>query len=431
MSYPEMNSKGPNDQKTLNEELLEGLVEVAQRNPQHAVELFGISLGVAIRLAAMPDAQLDDLATTPVALWRPALTERLIRLLPERQPMPSPAHEVYRSVVERINRLVLATFVRYADDPISAALVCDVADPDAIRALRELPAFAFLEWGGNAGTPLIVPCLTDALLDRLLRTEEDAVEPHLRGLLALSHACEQEFAHLCDALQHEARAWRTASRAEVVRRSGRPPATFLMPGTSSLILTMLRHQMRPSEVEERLMKASVRATQLRGIAEALNPKAKREKGAPRDRSRDHRDLWGSAQRRLTATGIFRLQRRLVASGVEAFEAMVRAYDYYATTYDPDCGVSLSRLLKDVFNPLREGSETHLSHCAKCGVIHLAHEEKSGIIECPVCVLSRAGKYGQRRPRPDRLDPVPFRPYGGWGGSGGAWHTTVPAGQSRA
>jgi hypothetical protein len=431
MSYPEMNSKGLNDQKTLNEELLEGLVEVAQRNPQHAVELFGVSLGVAIRLAAMPDAQLDDLATTPVALWRPALTERLIRLLPERQPMLSRAHEVYRPVVERINRLVLATFVRYADDPISAALVCDVADPAAIRALRELPAFAFLEWGGNAGTPLIVPCLSDALLDRLLRAEEDAVDPNLRGLLALAQACEQEFAHLCAALQHETRAWRAASRAEIVRRSGRPPASFLMPGTSSLILTMLRHQMRPSEIEERLMKASVRATQLRGIAETLNPKAKREKGAPRDRSRDHRDLWGSAQRRLTATGIFRLQRRLVASGLDAFEAMVRAYDYYVSTYDPDCGVSLSRLLKDVFTPLREGRETHLSHCAKCGVIHLAHEEKTGIIECPVCVLSRAGRFGQRRPRTDKLDPVPFRPYGGWGGGGGVWHATVPAGQTRA
>src|SRR3954469_6810327 len=130
----ELNSKGPNDQKTLNEELIEGLVEVAQRNPQHAVELFGVSLGVAIRLAAMPDAQLDDLATTPVALWRPALTERLIRRLPERQAMPTPAHEVYRPVVERINRLVLATFVRYADDPVSAALVCDVADAGAVRA---------------------------------------------------------------------------------------------------------------------------------------------------------------------------------------------------------------------------------------------------------------------------------------------------------
>ena len=74
--------------------------------------------------------------------------------------------------------------------------------------------------------------------------------------------------------------------------------------------------------------------------------------------------------------------------VEAFEAMVRAYDYYALTYDADSGVSLSRMLKDVFSPMREGNDTHLSHCAKCGVVHLSHEEKSGIIECPVCVLSR-------------------------------------------
>src|ERR1700712_2037487 len=138
-------AKGPSDQKTLNEELIEGLVEVARRNPQHAVELFGVSLGVATRLAAMPDAQLDDLATTPVALWRPALTERLVRRLPERQAMLTPAHEVYRSLVERINRLALATFVRYADDPSLAALVCGISDLQAIAALQELPAFAFLE----------------------------------------------------------------------------------------------------------------------------------------------------------------------------------------------------------------------------------------------------------------------------------------------
>src|ERR1700712_2353835 len=102
MSYT---GKGPSDQKTLNEELIDGLVEVAQRNPQHAVEIFGVSLGVAIRLAALSGAQLDDLSTTPVALWRPALTERLVRRLPERRPMLTPDHEVYRPLVQRINRL--------------------------------------------------------------------------------------------------------------------------------------------------------------------------------------------------------------------------------------------------------------------------------------------------------------------------------------
>src|ERR1700710_1045682 len=129
-------AKGPSDQKTLNEELIEGLVEVAQRNPQHAVELFGVSLGVAMRLAAMPDAQLDDLATTPVALWRPALTERTVRRLPEHRAMLTPDHEVYRPLVKRINRLALATFVRYADDPPNAALVCDLVDADVVRALQ-------------------------------------------------------------------------------------------------------------------------------------------------------------------------------------------------------------------------------------------------------------------------------------------------------
>ncbi len=420
MSNPGINIKGPSDQKTLNEELIEGLVEVARRNPQHAVELFGVSLGVALRLAALSDAQLDDLATTPVALWRPALTERLVRRLPERRPMPTPAHEIYRPLIERINRLALATFVRYADDPASAALVCDISDPHVIKALQDQPAFAFLEWGGNPGTPLVLPRLTDALIDRLLRSDDDSVEPGLRGLLALTQSCEQEYARIRNAVQDEARTHGAAVQADVSKRSGRPPSNFLMPSTSALILMMLRHQMRPTEVEDRMLAISdVRAAQLRGIAEAMNPKPKRDKGAPRDRSRDHRDLWGSAHRRLTATAVFRLQRRLVDAGVQAFEAMVRAYDYYASTYDPDCGVSLSRMLKDVFSPMREGTETHLSHCGKCGIVHLSHEEKTGIIECPVCVLSRAGKFGQRRSRVEKAEPPGFRGYGAWHG-GGVW-----------
>jgi len=414
-------AKGPSDQKTLNEELIEGLVEVARRNPQHAVELFGVPLGVAMRLAAMPDAQLDDLATTPVALWRPALTERLVRRLSERRPMLTPDHEVYRPLVKRINRLALATFVRYADDPASAALVCDITDREVIGALQELPAFAFLEWGGNPGALLAVPRLSDALIDRLLRADDGGVDSSLRGLLALTQCCEQEFALVRHAVQQESAAYREAAgRGAVNKRSGRPPSNFLMPGTSSLILAMLRHQMRPTEVEDRMLATSdVRAVQLRGIAQALNPKPKRDKGAPRDRTRDHRDLWGSAHRRLSATAIFCLQRRLVDAGVEAFEAMVWAYDYYACTYDPDCGVSLSRMLKDVFTPMREGVDTHLGHCAKCGVVHLAHEEKTGIIECPVCVLARAGKFGQRRARIDKTETPPaLRDYRGWPGSAG-------------
>ena len=415
-------AKGPSDQKTLNEELIEGLVDVARRNPQHAVELFGVPLGVAMRLAAMADAQLDDLATTPVALWRPALTERLVRRLPEHRPMLTPDHEVYRPLVKRINRLALATFVRYADDPASAALVCDITDRGVIAALQELPAFAFLEWGGNPGTLLAVPRLSDALIDRLLRPDDDGVEPGLRGLLALTQCCEQEFALIRHGVDAEGAAWRAAERGAVSKRSGRPPSSFLMPGTSSLILAMLRHQMRPTEVEDRLLATSdVRAAQLRGIAEALNPKPKRDKGAPRDRTRDHRDLWGSAQRRLSATAIFCLQRRLVDAGIDAFEAMVWAYDYYACTYDPDCGVSLSRMLRDVFTPMREGTDTLLGHCAKCGVVHLAHEEKIGIIECPVCVLARAGKFGQRRARADKSETPALRDFRGWPQAAG-WPT---------
>jgi len=425
-------AKGPSDQKTLNEEIIEGLVEVARRNPQHAVELFGVPLGVAMRLAAMPDALLDDLATTPVALWRPALTERLVRRLPEHRTMLTPDHEVYRPLVKRINRLALATFVRYADDPASAALVCDITDREVIRALQELPAFAFLEWGGNPGTLLAVPRLSDALIDRLLRPDDEGVEPKLRGLLALTQCCEQEFALIRHAVREESAAYRVAERAAVSKRSGRPPATFLMPRTSSLILAMLRHQMRPTEVEDRMLATSdVRAAQLRGIAETLNPKPRRERGAPRDRTRDHRDLWGSAHRRLSATAIFCLQRRLVDAGVEAFEAMVWAYDYYAGTYDADCGVSLSRMLKDVFTPMREGADTHLGHCGKCGVVHLVHEEKVGIIECPVCVLARSGKFGQRRSRggADRADAPDLRDFRGWPQAAG-WSASSP-GRKRA
>jgi hypothetical protein len=50
------------------------------------------------------------------------------------------------------------------------------------------------------------------------------------------------------------------------------------------------------------------------------------------------------------------------------------------------------------------------------VVHLAHEEKVGIIECPVCVLARSGKFGQRRSRPgiDKPDaPVLRGDYRAW------------------
>jgi hypothetical protein len=422
-------SKSPSDQKTLNEELIEALVEVAQRNPQHAVKLFGVPLGVAMRLAAMPDAHLDDLATTPVALWRPALTERLVRHLPEWRPMPAPDLEVYRPLVKRINRLALATFVRYADDPASAALVCDLSDAGATRALQELPAFAFLEWAGNPGTLLIAPRLSDALIDRLLRPDDDTgVEPHLRGLFALTQCNDQEFAAIRHALHRESLAWRASEQPASLpgKRCGRPPASFLMPDTSSLILTMLRHQMRPAEVEDRLVPTgTVRAAQLRVVAETLCPRPKRGKNTPRDRTRDNRDLWGSAYRRLSATAIFRLQRRLVDAGQPAFEAMVRAYDYYALTYDADCGVSLSRMLKDVFSPMRAGTDTRIAHCTRCGVLHLSHEEKSGIIECPVCVLARAGKFGQRRVRLDRVECAPADEHRVWSG-GAAWEEGLAA-----
>jgi hypothetical protein len=422
------NNKSPSDQKTLNEELIEALVEVARRNPQHAVELFGVPLGVAMRLAAMSDAHLDDLATTPVALWRPALDERLVRRLPEWRPMLTPDHEAYRPLVKRLNRLALATFVRYADDPASAALVCDLSDPGVIRALQELPAFAFLEWAGNPGALLIAPRLSDALIDRLLRPNDGAgVEPRLRGLFALTQCCEQEFAAIREAVQRESLAWRASEPAGAAgKRSGRPPASFLMPDTSSLILTMLRHQMRPAEVEDRLLPSgAVRAAQLRAIAEALCPRPKRDKNMPRDRTRDNRDLWGSAYRRLSATAIFRLQRRLVDAGQPPFEAMVRAYDYYVRTYDADCGVSLSRMLKDVFSSMREGTDTRPSHCARCGILHLSHEEKSGIIECPICVLARAGKFGRRHVRADKLDGSCPPEHRVWHG-GAAWPAGLAA-----
>jgi len=430
MSFPGINARGPNDQKTLNEELLTALVEVAQRNPQHAVEVFGVSLGVAVRLASMSDAQLADVATTPAALWRPALTERVVRALPRRQALPAPAHEAYRPVLDRLNRLALATFARYADDPVAAALVCEIVEPQVIDALQDLPAFAFLEWGPNAGAPLIVPCITDMLLDRLLRAEDDSVDVRLRGLLALVTACEQEFEHLNYTIREESRRHEADTRGPVVKRSGRPPASFLQPRTSSLILTMLRHRLRPSEVEGYLLPSSdVRAAQLRAIAEQLNPRQLREKGAPRDRSRDHRDLWGSAHRRLIATAIVRLQRRLITAGVEPLEAMVLAFDYHERSYEADCGVTLSRMLKDAHEALLVGTETHLSHCAKCSVVYLSHEERTGIIECPVCVLARAGRFGQRRTRGDRIDPIAYRDYGGWPGE--TWNERYAAEPSRA
>ena len=101
MSLAAAQGKCPNDQKILNEELIGGIVEVARRNPQHAADLFGIALGVAVRLAELSDAQIDDLSTTSVALWRARLAPADVRQLAARQPMAAPELEPYRPVVSR------------------------------------------------------------------------------------------------------------------------------------------------------------------------------------------------------------------------------------------------------------------------------------------------------------------------------------------
>lgn len=423
MSLHAVIAKGPNDQKILNEELVNAVVEVARRHPQHAAELFDIPVGVAMRLVTLTEAQLDDLATTPVALWRPRLDADQVRQLCARRPMASVEFEGYRPVIERLNRLALATFVRWADDPAEAALVCDLSEPSTLAALQDLPAFAAIEWGGNPGVPLVTPLFGEAAIDRLLRGEGDAVEPVLRGLVAFTQRSEPEF----EALDAElARQGVVVPAPVVAKRSGRPVSSFLMPATSSLILTMLRHGMRPSEIEEQLLASNdVRAVQLRGIAEAVNPRPRRPKGAPRDRSRDQRDLWGSAQRRLTATAVWLLHRRLLAAGLMPIEAIVRAYDYYASFHDTACGVTLSRMIRDVYQPLRERGDTHLGWCGKCGVVHLAHEEKAGVIECPVCVLARAGRYGTRRVRPARAEHTAPRPSPNAWTSGPLWFSPLP------
>lgn len=430
MSLQTVNGKGPNDQKILNEDLVGAVAEIARRQPQHAADIFGLPLGVAMRLATLGEGQLDDLATTPVALWRPRVDAAGIRALSTRRPMACPEYEAYRPVLERLNRLALATFVRYADDPVEAALVCELSDRDTIAALQELPAFAVMEWGGNPGTPLVTPLFGEPAIDRLLRPEGEAVDPSLRGLLAFAQRSEPEFDQLQRRVQDEAAQAVVACETPATgpKRSGRPPATFLMPDTSALILMMLRHQMRPSEIEEHMLPTNdVRAVQLRGIAEVVNPRPKRPKGAPRDRSRDHRDLWGSAHRRLTATAIWLLHRRLVDAGVEPFEAIIRAYDYYVGTYEPGCGVSLSRMLKDVFGPLRAGSDTRLGHCVKCNAVHVSHDEKAGIIECPVCVLARAGRFGNRRTRPsNRLETPVSRPSPTAWTAGPLWFAPIAA-----
>ena len=430
MSLNAVNGKGPNDQKILNEELIGTLVDIARRQPQHAAELFDVPLGVAMRLVTLTESQLDDLATTPVALWRPRIDAALVHRLSVRRPMSLPEYEGYRPAVERLNRLALATFVRYADDTAEAALVCEMTDRETIAALQELPAFAAMEWGGNPGVPLVTPAFGEPAIDRLLRGEGEAVDPALRGLLAFAQRSEPEFETIDRTLRAEtARTAAAVPAPAVVKRSGRPAASFLMPDTSALILMMLRHQMRPSEVEEHLLATSdVRAVQLRGIAEVVNPRPKRPKGAPRDRSRDHRDLWGSAHRRLTATAIWLLHRRLVTCGVEAFEAMVRAYDYYVGTYEPGCGVALSRMLRDVWEPMRTGADTHLGYCARCGVVHVCHEEKAGIIECPVCVLARSGKFGARRTRSARVEPPVTRGGSSAWTAGPLWFSPLAAGE---
>ena len=171
-------AKGPSDQKTLNEEIIEGLVEVARRNPQHAVELFGVPRW-AWR-CGWPHWPTRSSTTWPPRPWRcgdPRSPSGWCAGCPSDGPCSRPTT---RSIARWSSASTGWRWPRSCATPTtppSAALVCDITDREVIRALQELPAFAFLEWGGNPGTLLAVPRLSDALIDRLLRTEDDGVEP--------------------------------------------------------------------------------------------------------------------------------------------------------------------------------------------------------------------------------------------------------------
>lgn len=388
------------DQKLLNEELISSIAEVASADVQHCADLFEIPLSLAQRIRDMHKGDgasphrdlLLDLATTPAPLWRVSLSlNDLRRLNGQPAPMFSRELEAYRPIVARINRMVVGMLVRYAHDPVQAALVCGVTHPAVLNMVQEAACASLLDCAAHLGRPLLEARITHAMLDRFFITcDGEPADPGLRALVAMTAVCESEFAVLVrdtanDMLRH---ASPYAEEPIKPKRSGKMPSILLKPEDGQLVVKMLSNRVKPIDIERCLPDRGVRTLQIERLQSELFPKTKDV--------RDAQQIWGSATRRLQATSVLLKQNALMALGLEPVHALVEAFDFHARYQSPDAMLSLPRLMKDVFAPLHGQHLTHFRHCGECESVHLSNEDKSGSLDCPQCCLVYRKKLGHKR-----------------------------------
>jgi len=394
------------DQKDLNEAVIGAVAAVARQNIHHCAELFGISVRLAQRFASMAIQSndrtsdidpLEDLATTPTALWRVRMTVDDVDEMQRGRTGPALPHlERYRPIVKALNEQVVLTLLRYATEPRLAALVGGLGSRDVMAAMSSASCSTLVQSAGHLPRPLVALTINETYLDRVFSTLSGLpADAMLRSLIARTLCSWEDFVAISAGLDREL----SEPRRERVTKIGRPTAVFLPPGEARTIRQLIDHGVSTKAILQftRSEVNSAQVRRLRHTADVRRAKDPAGEVGEQDLPRTHDSnaaIWGSAARRLLVTSIFAHQRILVSLGLPPHAALVEAYEFYAIHHrDPSNPVSLSRLISAVFTPLHDGL-VHLGHCSECGTMHLSHDGHHNGIECPVCALAKFNKLGR-------------------------------------
>lgn len=394
------------DQKDLNEAVVNTVAAVARQNIHHCAELFDIPVRLAQRFATMALQSedrhsavdpLEDLATTPTALWRVTMTLDDVAQMQRGPATGHPHLERYRGVVAALNQQVVLMLLRYATQPRLAALVSGLGSQAVMDAMSSASCSTLVQSAGNVSRPLVRLTVNEVYLDRVFSTLSGfPIDSTLRALVARTLCPWEDFVSISDTVDRELAEPRPAR----VTKIGRPTAVFLPPGEADTIRQLIAHGVSTRTILQ-FTRSEVNCAQVRRLRRAADEA--REDTPPMalapevDLPRTHDSnaaVWGSAVRRLLVTSIFAHQRVLVSLGLPPHAAFVEAYEFYALHHkDPSNPLSLTRLISAVFSPMRDGL-VHLGHCSECGTMHLSHDGHHNGIECPVCALAKFNKLGR-------------------------------------
>jgi hypothetical protein len=385
------------DQKDLNEAAITAIAEVAQRNPHHCAELFGIPLKIAERFVRMAkqasrskDGQLDnllDLATTPAPLWRLNMSVHdMAQMQQHTIPMVQFYLEPYRSIIAKLNEQVILTLMRYGNRPSNAVLVGGIGNPQLLAAMAQVSCSTLLRSAHNLGRPLVTLTINEVYLDRIFDPlRPQPIHAALRGLMARVSCTWENFSTLTRSIDQEA-AQVTPDRE---RKIGRPTAIFLPEGEAQTITELVTHRV-PTKTILAFTRSEINPAQVRKLRMAVH--ANESLSNENSRFQDtNLAVWGNATRRLIVTAVFAHQRMLMSLGLHAHAAFVEAYAHYNTYYKDEINhLSLGRMISAVYMPMREGL-VQLGYCGVCTSMHLLHETHQNGVECPVCALLKFNK----------------------------------------